>query len=509
MKFVLVCFILSQSFSFEARASNADSIDLEPVGEWVLTIPFSSDSNFFLFDDEDGIVVKRKDKIGDTVVYVLRGKDSKLSSVLATKSVEYDSYTKNYMITNGPGDAKTYLINAKKTSPIVNNGKNNNNNNNRGRKRSNVFELQKHVGRITDLATDYECRTEPFTSDVGYETGHFSWGIDRIDQRSPFLDRQACFFSTSSSIVPDDQIVDVYVIDTGVENDPSFVLPVSYDYSYYDSGNVHSFDCNGHATHVAGLIASVTYGVSPWNVQIRSVKALDCQGKGDFASLTAAFLWIKQHKSSTRRSVINLSLGSNGGQSSSITGLIQDLWTNDGVFSVAAAGNYGESDCNVFPANVRNVISVGATDPKDEKASFSNDGPCTDVFAPGVSIISCDFEDPHGGSILSGTSMSTPIVTGALANWMYAYDSGQSSYDIKDAFFRHFTKNRINPTTITRDTPNFIVYVGNAPNSNGGESNGGNFNGGFFGSGSKNGKSLLLLMLSNVCSMIVFSLSST
>jgi subtilisin family serine protease len=107
--------------------------------------------------------------------------------------------------------------------------------------------------------------------------------------------------------VSDDQTVDVYVVDTGVEDDPSFAFPVSYDYSYYDVGNVHSSDCNGHATHVSGLIASKIYGVSPWNVQIHSVKALDCQGKGDFASLTAAFLWIKQHRSLTRRSIINLS----------------------------------------------------------------------------------------------------------------------------------------------------------------------------------------------------------
>jgi cerevisin len=177
-----------------------------------------------------------------------------------------------------------------------------------------------------------------------------------------------------------------------------------------------------------------------------------------------------------------------------LSNIIQNLWTDDGVFSVAAAGNYGESGCDVFPANVQNVLSVGATTPRDERASFSNYGPCTNVFAPGVSIVSCDFEDPFGGKILSGTSMSTPIVVGALANWMYVYDAGQSSMEIRTSFIQHFTRNRIDPHTISQDTPNAIVYVGNAPDNGGG----GNFNGGFPGSASGRGGSSLLSILLNV-----------
>lgn len=443
---------------------NDHVFNLEPIGEWVLTVPYVETMDVITLEDnmvDGGIVVKRKDKVGDTMVYVLRGKDSKVSSTLAINSIEYDSYTKNYMISNGPGDTKTYTENTKKNPSVLSQ--------NERVKRTSGIGHQNHWGRIDSLSTDYECRIEPPTSDVGYEKGHFSWGLDRIDHRSPILDRQACFFSTSSSFISDDQMVDVYVVDTGVQDDPSFVFPVSYDYSYYDVGNVHSSDCNGHGTHVAGLIASKIYGVSPWNVQLHSVKALDCRGKGDFASLTSALLWIKQHLSSTRRSIINLSLGSNGGQSSSLSNLIQKLWKNQGVFSVAAAGNYGESGCNVFPANVQNVMSVGSINPRDERASFSNYGPCTDVFAPGVSIVSCDFEEPNtgGGKILSGTSMSTPIVVGALANWMYVYDAGQSSMEIRTSFIQHFTSHRINPHTISQDTPNAIVYVGTIPDKDG------------------------------------------
>ena len=476
--FVSLFVLLTRALDID-DGDRIDAIDYEPVGEWVLTVPFDDDaSKALLFDNEEEITVKRKDRIGDTIVYVLRGKDSKVSSALASKAVEYDSYTKNYMVVAGPGDAKARPVAAGKTPSSRNKT--------RG-KRDFKFELQRHVGNVVELSTDYECRTEPPSSNVGYENGHFSWGLDRIDQRSPILDRQACFFSTSLSIVPDDQIVDVYVVDTGVQNDPSFVLPVSYDYSYYDVDNVHSSDCNGHATHVAGLVASTTYGVSPWNVQIHSIKALDCQGKGDFASLTAAFLWIDKHKSSTRRSIINLSLGSNGGQSSFVSNLLQRMWTKDGVFTIVAAGNYGESSCDVFPANVPDVIAVGATDARDDRASFSNYGSCTDVFAPGVSIVSCDFQDSSGGLTLSGTSMSAPIVSGALANWMYAYDASQPSSVVKTSFLKRFTKNHIDPSTISQGTSNAIVYVGSAPDNG---NNRGNFDGVFVDSGSVVGRSI-------------------
>ena len=470
--FVIASCLCATGALGEDMPKSPDRVNLydgESVSEWVLTIS-SDDEKTPLDDLGDDIVIKRKDKIGNTLIYVVRSKDSKLSSALAEKSIDYDSFTKNYMVSAGPGDAKAYSVDtgsAIKQSNVVNQQQRQQSGSSRKSKRAfkekeqPYFSLQNHVGNVDHLESDYECRTEPRTSHVGYDVGHFSWGIDRIDQRGPVLDRQACFFSTSFSPMHlDDDIVDVFVVDTGVQNDPSFVLPVSYDYSYYDADGAHASDCNGHATHVAGLIASTSYGVSPWNVQIRSIKALDCQGKGDFASLTAAFTWIKQNKSPTRRSIINLSLGSNGGQSSSVASLLQSLWVNDGVFSIAAAGNYGEGGCSVFPANVNDVIAVGALDIKDARAPFSNYGPCVDVFAPGVSIVSCDFQNPEGGTLLSGTSMSAPIVTGALANWMYVYGADMSPEEIKTSFFESFTMERINAFTISQDTPNAIVYVG-------------------------------------------------
>lgn len=450
------------------------TLEKDYMVEWVLLIPLSHESEtgntaslYETKKDNDSVLIKRRDVIGDTIVYVMRGKDAKISSLLAERGIDYEAFTKNYMITMGPGDVKTTMaadvINSPSIKPktmIKSRVKRiADNNNENDVSFSTQFDRPKNTGTLRGHAVDYECRSAPFTFDVGYESNHMSWGLDRIDQRSPILDRQACFF-TKTTALTSEEMIDVYVIDTGVANDPSFIYPVSYDYSYYDIGGKHDGDCNGHGTHVAGLISSSVYGVSPKNVQIHSIKALDCRGKGDFASLTAALLWIKQHRSPTRRAIINMSLGSNGGYSSSINNLINTMWEEEGVFFVSSAGNYGSNDCSVFPARLDSVISVGASTENDRRALFSNHGACVDVFSPGVSIVSCNSVNDTVGKVLSGTSASAPLVTGALANWLYLHDLDTSSTTIRKSFYEHFSRNKLDSSSISDDTLNQLVYVG-------------------------------------------------
>ena len=102
---------------------------------------------------------------------------------------------------------------------------------------------------------------------------------------------------------------------------------------------------------------------------------------------------------------------------------MNNAW-NAGVVLVAAAGNGGSTSMN-YPAAYPNVIAVGATDNKDNKASFSTYGTWVDVAAPGVSVYSTfpnhrftlarENNRSQGYDIGSGTSMAAPIVAAVAA----------------------------------------------------------------------------------------------
>lgn len=187
-----------------------------------------------------------------------------------------------------------------------------------------------------------------------------------------------------------------------------------FDFANFDGD---PSDDNGHGTHVAGTIGAQGnngLGVAGvvWHARLLPLKFLDAGGTGttadavdcvDYAVLAGA-------------SVINASWGSS--ERSQALELAISGANDEGVLFVTAAGNTGSNN-DVFgnyPASFpeRNVIAVGASSQTDGRASFSNYGPAgVDLFAPGVQILSTLPGDRYGLS--SGTSMSAPHVSGALA----------------------------------------------------------------------------------------------
>ena len=204
-----------------------------------------------------------------------------------------------------------------------------------------------------------------------------TWGIDRLDQRSLPLSGTFTSPSTASNVF-------AYVVDTGIDaTNLEFGGRVNSGFDAVNGGS-GQIDCNGHGTHVAGTIASQTYGVAK-AARLVPVRVLDCNGSGTYSGVIAGLDWIAQNRPSTQRAVVNMSLG--GGASSSIDSAVASLVAS-GVAVVVAAGNSNTDACTTSPARATSAITVGATTINDSRASFSNYGSCLDLFAPGANITS-------------------------------------------------------------------------------------------------------------------------
>ncbi len=190
-----------------------------------------------------------------------------------------------------------------------------------------------------------------------------------------------------------------------------------------------SDDGLNHGTMIAGIIgAKVNNGIGvsgiSSNVKIMPLRALDESGEGKINDVVRAL----DYAVNNGADIINLSfsgLSYNQGFKEAIERAFRA-----GIIVVAAAGN-NDSDLDekpLYPAcfgslNGDNIIiSVGATDTLDQKASFSSYGKnCVDISAPGISFFSTYFYDlenernKHYNGYWSGTSMSSAVISGSLA----------------------------------------------------------------------------------------------
>jgi len=235
------------------------------------------------------------------------------------------------------------------------------------------------------------------------EQANATWGIDRIDQRDLPLSGTFVYNATGSG-------VNAYILDTGVRYSHSeFGGRASFGFDVFESDGS---DCHGHGTHVAGTVGGVIYGVAK-DVLLYSVRVLDCDGYGTYEGVIAGVDWVTANHQSP--AVANMSLG--GGYSQALNDAVTNS-VNAGVFYGVAAGNAAEDACYYSPASTPSATTVGATDGGDVEADFSNRGACLDVWAPGVAITSAGITDDNATETWSGTSMATPHVVGAAAQYL-------------------------------------------------------------------------------------------
>lgn len=181
-------------------------------------------------------------------------------------------------------------------------------------------------------------------------------------------------------------------------------------------------DNNGHGTHVAGVIAALAndtgiVGIAP-NVDLYSIKVLNDLGAGTTGSIIRGIEWAIQKEVD----IINLSITSTT-DDPLIKKALQAAY-DKGILLVGAAGNQGSksADTVTFPGKYETVIAVSALNADLTRFSSSSLGPQIEISAPGVNIFSTypsewDFMDgkQDGYTLLSGTSMAAPHVTGVLA----------------------------------------------------------------------------------------------
>jgi subtilisin family serine protease len=268
-----------------------------------------------------------------------------------------------------------------------------------------------------------------------------TWGLDRIDQRDRPLNGTYNYNWTGSG-------VRAYIIDTGIR--PTHTQFGGRAAVAFDATGGNGLDCNGHGTHVAGTIGGSVHGVAK-SVQLRGVRVFGCGSTTSTSTIISGVNWVAANH--VKPAVANMSLG--GGISSSLDTAVNNLINAGVTVAVAAGNNNGADACNTSPARVANAITVGSSTSTDARSSFSNIGPCLDIFAPGSSITSTWSTSDTATNTISGTSMASPHVAGVAALYLQA-NPGASPATVRNAIVSNSTTNRL--TSIGTGSPNRLLY---------------------------------------------------
>ncbi len=203
------------------------------------------------------------------------------------------------------------------------------------------------------------------------------------------------------------------------------------------------YDNNGHGTHVCGILCGSGHlsagryrGMAP-GARLVVGKVLDEKGEGSTETMLEGIEWVLEIKRRYGVRILNISVGigtlKEAGKEQLLQKKIDELWRS-GVLVVCAAGNKGPGDGTISSVGGSSVVTVGCYDgayagrSKIKCQAYSGRGmPGSlvrkpDLVAPGTDIISCNlnYKNFYGGNrnpyiAKSGTSMATPVVSGAAA----------------------------------------------------------------------------------------------
>jgi serine protease len=231
--------------------------------------------------------------------------------------------------------------------------------------------------------------------------------------------------------------VTVALVDSGIRKthqdfDPARILQ---GYDYVNNDNNPDDNC-GHGTHTAGTVGATTnnsVGVAGMaQVKILEMKGLSSSFLSGCSGSNAGIAQAIRDAADQGAKVISMSIG---GASSTVMQDAVSYAAGKGVIIVAAAGNDGGNNSIDYPGAYPEVIAVAALDSNKTRASYSDGGPQLDISAPGSNVLSTYNSNDTSYSSLSGTSMATPHVAGAIALALSCAQPGYGPTQIVQALY--------------------------------------------------------------------------
>jgi len=225
----------------------------------------------------------------------------------------------------------------------------------------------------------------------------------------------------------------VAILDTGLQKDhPEFIGRLVPGYDFVNDDDDPEAD-HPHGTHVSAILAANannhfgTVGIDHHTL-LMPLKVLDSTNSGYTSDLAAAI----RYAADNYADVINMSLV--GFKKRKVLTKAIKYARKKGVIMIACAGNDGEGTADPsykwsYPGAYKQTISVGLTNHRDQRVSYSSTGPSLDVVAPGFFVptavhkgdpapMNPDDEINGFGDYIAGfegCSASTPVVSGIVS----------------------------------------------------------------------------------------------
>ncbi|XP_058698245.1 proprotein convertase subtilisin/kexin type 9 isoform X2 [Poecile atricapillus] len=265
-------------------------------------------------------------------------------------------------------------------------------------------------------------------------------------------------------------LVEIYLLDTSVQSTHREIegrVTVTGFESIPDEDATHfhrqASKCDSHGTHVAGVLSGRDAGVAT-AANIRSLRVLNCQGKGTVSGTLMALEFVRRALEAEPYAPLVL-LPLAGGHSPALNAGCRRL-ARAGALMVAAAGNYKDDACLYSPASEPEVITVGATDSEDQPASIgtlgTNFGRCVDLFAPGDDIIGASSDCSTCFTARSGTSQAAAHVAGIAAVLLSA-EPRLSLAELRQRLLRFSAKSAMGTERVPEEqrlqTPNSVAAL--------------------------------------------------